>query len=142
MAEKIIKLASFPYQGPDGGERTALRGDRVNITEHTDLERGDRLGVFATAADLEAGTVFGDFYLAKQANEKAATDAGMPALAMTPDDSGSTDEDPPGPEKPAVNASRDKWAEYAKAMGAPDSELVPGDQGGLTRDQLRDKYGN
>lgn len=85
MADKIIKVSSFPYKGKDGIERTALRGDKVDITEEADLERGERLDVFATDADLEEGSAFGDFYVAKQANEKAAADAGMPELTEQPD---------------------------------------------------------
>ncbi len=44
--------------------------------------------------------------------------------------------------KPAGNASRDDWAAYAAATGAPQDDTRPVDQGGLSRDDLRAKYGN
>lgn len=44
-------------------------------------------------------------------------------------------------EQPAGNAKRDDWVEYARKQGAPDDELKPQDEGGLSRDELRDKYG-
>lgn len=134
MAERIIKLSSFPYKGADGVERTALRGETVDITEDIDLERGERLDVFATDDDLKPGTVFGDFYVAHQANLKAAADAGMPELAETPL--------APVVVKPGSNDSREKWVAYSRAKGAPDDELTPLDEGGLSRDRLREKYGS
>lgn len=63
MAEKTIKLASFWYLGEGGVERTAIRGDKVDITEESDLKRGERLGAFATDEDLEPGSDFADFLL-------------------------------------------------------------------------------
>jgi hypothetical protein len=134
MADKIIKVSSFPYRGTDGIERTALRGDTVNITEEADLERGERLDVFATDADLEPGSVFGDFYVAKQANEKAAADAGMPELADPAQETLVV-------EQPGGNDSREKWVAFARTKDAPETELVPTNEGGLSRDALRDKYG-
>lgn len=44
-------------------------------------------------------------------------------------------------ERPSRGDSREKWAAYAKDRGAPEDELVPVDEGGLTRDRLREKYG-
>lgn len=41
-----------------------------------------------------------------------------------------------GPEQPAGNASRDTWAEYALSVGATEESIAD-----LTRDQLRDQYG-
>lgn len=130
MAKKTIKHASFWYLGKNGVERTALRGETVDILEEDDLERGERLGAFATDEDLKPGTPFGDFYTAQEANRKAAADAGMPALAETP-----------AAERPGGNDSREKWVEFARAAGAPDDELAPLDEGGLSRDRLREKYG-
>jgi hypothetical protein len=40
-------------------------------------------------------------------------------------------------EQPAGNASREAWAEFAIASGAPAAEVE-----GKTRDELRDHYGN
>lgn len=136
MADKIVKVASFPYTGEDGVERTALRGDKVDITDSADLKRGERLDVFATDADLKEGTVFGDFYAAQEVNRKAAADAGMPELA----------ERQPEPDlepvvvEPGRGDSREKWVAYARAKGAPDHETAAVDEGGLTRDRLREKY--
>ncbi len=47
-----------------------------------------------------------------------------------------------GSEAPAGNASRDEWAEFAKASGATVEELADVNDGGLPRDDLRSKYGN
>lgn len=44
--------------------------------------------------------------------------------------------------RPAGNASRDDWAAYAASKGAPEDETKPVDQGGLSRDDLRAKYGS
>jgi hypothetical protein len=44
-------------------------------------------------------------------------------------------------DQPAGNAKRDDWADFARGKGAPDEELVAPEEGGLTRDELRDKYG-
>jgi len=126
MADKIIKVASFWYHGTDGVERTALRGETVSITEDADLERGERLDAFATKEDLKAGTPFGDFFAARRAaQESSAEDAEAEA----------------GVAQPGKNDSREKWADYARSQGAPETELVPASEGGLTRDALRDKYG-
>jgi hypothetical protein len=43
--------------------------------------------------------------------------------------------------KPAGNADRTTWAEYARGKGATDEELKEPADGGLSRDELRDKYG-
>lgn len=45
-------------------------------------------------------------------------------------------------EQPAGNASRDDWAVYAESRGAPGSETAPVADGGLGRDELREKYGS
>lgn len=44
-------------------------------------------------------------------------------------------------EKPRGADSREKWVAYARTKGAPEDELRPVDDGGLKRDELRDKYG-
>lgn len=49
--------------------------------------------------------------------------------------------DKPADGKPAGNADRATWAEYAKTKGATDEELKEPAEGGLGRDELRDKYG-
>ena len=46
---------------------------------------------------------------------------------------GDGDDDAPG-----GNAGREDWAKYAKSKGAPKEET---DEGGLSRNELRDKYG-
>lgn len=45
-------------------------------------------------------------------------------------------------EEPSGNASRDEWVEFARASDAPEEELASKDEGGLSRDELRDKYGS
>jgi hypothetical protein len=139
MADKIIKTASFWYAGPNGVERTALRGETVNITDEADLERGERLDAFATKDDLKPASLFGAWYTAYQANKKAAADAGMPELAEQPDEV--VEQPDEVVEQPGGNDSRDKWVAYARSEDAPESELVPVAEGGLSRDALRDKYG-
>lgn len=44
-------------------------------------------------------------------------------------------------DRPAGNASREVWAAYATAKGAPESETKPVDEGGLSHRDLRAKYG-
>jgi hypothetical protein len=44
-------------------------------------------------------------------------------------------------EAPAGNASREAWAEYAATKGASEDELKDPAEGGLSRDELRAKYG-
>ena len=51
-------------------------------------------------------------------------------------------EGPAGDQPPAGNGSREVWAAYATGKGAPESETVPVEQGGLGRDELRAKYGS
>lgn len=41
--------------------------------------------------------------------------------------------------QPSGNASREEWADYAKAKGAGAEEVA---EGGSTRDELRAKYGD
>lgn len=128
MAKQTIKVASFPYTGDDGVERTALRGDTVDITDDADLKRGQRLDVFASDADKKPGTAFGDFLAARQA-DPAATDEPVGTPSAPPAD------------RPGSNDSRDKWVAYATGKGAPAEETKPTTEGGLSRDALRDKYG-
>lgn len=44
-------------------------------------------------------------------------------------------------EAPAADAGRSAWTKYATAQGAPESETATIKNGGLTRDELADKYG-
>jgi hypothetical protein len=44
--------------------------------------------------------------------------------------------------RPHGNASRETWAAYASTKGASGEETKPVDEGGLSRDDLRAKYGN
>lgn len=44
--------------------------------------------------------------------------------------------------RPHGNASRDAWAAYAATKGAPEDETKAVDEGGLSRDELRSKYGS
>lgn len=54
-----------------------------------------------------------------------------PAVLELRDDAG---------EQPAGNAPREAWAEFAGKRGGPAEDTRPANEGGLTRDQLRDKY--
>lgn len=127
MAEKTIKHASFWYVDKQDRSVTALRGETVDITNDEDVERGERLGAFATDDDMKPGTVFGDFLVARKAEEPA------PEPVVTQPDA------PAG--KPGNNDSRDKWIAYGTSKGAPAEETKPTAEGGLSRDALRDKYG-
>jgi hypothetical protein len=129
MAEKTIKVASFWYSDANGLERTALRGDTVDLTDDADVERGERLGAFATVADLKDGSAFADFL----ASRSPTAEAGPAETSHEPT---------PAADKPGRNDSREKWADYARSKGAPEPELVPAGEGGLSRDALRDKYGS
>lgn len=46
------------------------------------------------------------------------------------------------PGAPNGRSSREDWAAYATTKGAPDEETKPVDEGGLSRDDLRAKYGS
>lgn len=63
------------------------------------------------------------------AQEEAMTDIGADVSSLTSSD------------QPAGNASRPDWVVYARSQGAPEEELVAPEEGGLTRDKLRDVYG-
>ncbi|MFI5839450.1 hypothetical protein ACIA8K_07020 [Catenuloplanes sp. NPDC051500] len=132
MAKQTIKHGAFWYIDAQNRSVTALRGETVDIPGDDDLERGERLDAFATAKDLVDGTPFAMFLAARRA---ALGESPVPELPDEPADS----EQPDELEKPAANASRKDWAAYAASQGAPDEETA--EQGGLTRDQLREKYG-
>lgn len=180
MAEKTILHASFWYTNKNGVGQTALRGDKVNIPNEDDVERGERLGAFATDEDMRPGTPLGDLLAAREATAPTASvfldlaevegrqslagssdprvQFGLidPATVRAPVGAGDTTPTPiatipppisPAPEidppvKPGRTESRDKWAAYATAMGAKEAETAPVDQGGLSRDELRTKYGS
>jgi hypothetical protein len=63
-----------------------------------------------------------------------AVPAGTPLPEVPPADN------PTGGEQPPGNGSREAWAAYATTKGAPDEETQV--EGGLTRDELRARYGN
>lgn len=127
MAEKTILLAAFPYTDADGRMRDAMRGDRVNV-DGADLERGERLGAFATEADLKPDAPFGKWLAT---NRPSAVEP-EPVV---------TQPEPVATVKPSGKDSREKWVDYARSKDAPETELVSVEQGGLTRDQLREQYG-
>ncbi|MEO3929244.1 hypothetical protein ABGB07_36145 [Micromonosporaceae bacterium B7E4] len=68
--------------------------------------------------------------------EKAKGVTAPPGSAST-----STLEQSPTPTAPSGRASREEWATYATSKGAPAEETKPVDEGGLSRDDLRAKYG-
>ncbi|GAA2516702.1 hypothetical protein [Winogradskya humida] len=116
MAEKTIFLSAFPYTDANGRDRVAMRGETVDIPEPDDIERGERLGAF-TFEPEELSVV--------------------PAAEMPEP----TVEEPSMAEKPSGRDSRERWAAYAATKGATEAELAPVDEDGLTREQLREKYG-
>lgn len=180
MAEKTILHASFWYTSRNGVSQTALRGDTVDIPNEDDLERGERLGAFASKADMQPGTPLGDLLvfrgtdpatasvfvdladvdartsLAGSADPRVQSGLIDPVTVLPPAGAGDTTPTPttvvPAPAaptpiidpplKPGGAESRDKWATYAKAMGASEQEVAPVDQGGMTRDELRAEYGS
>lgn len=151
MAEKTVYLRAFPYTDDKGRERVALRGETVELTAE-DVERGERLGAFvldagptpayeAVAEDLEDEDIEGGEPLNAFAPEPALVPTAplvepepSPVAGPAVDVSTATD-------KPSGRDSREKWAAYAATKEAAEAELAPVDEGGLTRDQLREKYG-
>jgi hypothetical protein len=78
---------------------------------------------------------------------KVASEWSNPDIAWEDGDAPASDDDgddggDDGPSRPAGNASRDAWVEYARTRGASDGELAAEADGGLTRNELRDKYGS
>lgn len=73
MAEKTIIHGSFWYVDDDGGHRTAVRGDTVDITRDEDLKRGEQHGAFASGADLADGSEFRQFIAQREAAAPAAS---------------------------------------------------------------------
>lgn len=116
----------------------AVLPDDVN---QSDLDRHVRKGMVAEAGTPEADAASpvgrpvefddGGMPLSEQARRERAAAAPKPAAQQTPSPDG----------QPGKNDSREKWADYARSKGAPDAELAPSNEGGLTRDALRDKYG-
>jgi len=94
----------------------------------------------------EAGDVQKQEDDAVKAQEEAAqkrtdeSEAAGPAADKAAGVTDDADEDDDAP-RPGGNASRDDWAAYAESKGAAKDETRPVDQGGLSRDDLRLKYG-
>lgn len=112
-----VVLGEF-YQG-------ALLPDSANEADR------DRLVGKGMVAEVE---------VADEAEAQEAAEAGDPN-AEAPETEPPTallDDDKP----PAGNASRDAWAAWAAKKDAPDEETRAPEDGGLSRDQLREKYGS
>ena len=73
MAEYVIKHGSFWYTDADGLHRTALRGDRVELTSEADVKRGEAHGAFASKDDLADGSPFAAFLAAREAQSGSAS---------------------------------------------------------------------
>jgi hypothetical protein len=71
---------------------------------------------------------------AAKAGEPAVTQLSGAGLGLAGGEAG-------GGKPPRANASRDDWAAHAASKGAAGEEVAPVDQGGLSRDELRAKYG-
>lgn len=103
--------------------------DSVNAD---DLDRHLRKGMVAEQGSKEAerATPFGQ---PVQFDER-----GMPKSEAQI----AADEQRQADRKPHGNASRDVWAAHATSKGAPVEETRPVEAGGLSRDDLKSKYGN
>lgn len=69
-------------------------------------------------------------------DQGAGTEDNPQDMGTVTEDDTTTDDGPP-----KGNASREAWADYAGQNGATEDETAPVDDGGLTRDELRDKFG-
>lgn len=72
----------------------------------------------------------------RQERRQARNDARQSRVSATP---APASEEPNA--KPGNNDSREKWVAYATSKNAPAEETKPVNEGGLSRDALRDKYG-
>ncbi|MFG3639090.1 hypothetical protein ACGF3C_02300 [Micromonospora sp. NPDC047762] len=164
MAEKTIVHGSFWYLDEDGLHQTAVRGDRVDITRDEDLKRGERHGAFATDEDLAEGSDFrafvdrraaagapgvvtvdpadveGRISMAGSADPRIQSGLIDPATVPAREQGGTEQKRAAG--VPNGRSSREDWATFATTKGAPDEETKPVDEGGLSRDDLRAKYGS
>jgi hypothetical protein len=92
-----------------------------------DLERHLRKGMVAEEGSPEAD---------------AAVVGGEPVVFEGSESGVPQSQAQPAGGRPHGNASRDVWAAYAGTKGAPEDETKPVDEGGLSRDDLRARYGN
>ncbi|WP_433078875.1 hypothetical protein ACQP1P_38590 [Dactylosporangium sp. CA-052675] len=94
-----------------------------------DLERHVRKGMVAEEGTPEADAAV----VGGQPVVFGQSDAGTPQSQVDQQQRG---------DRPRGNASRADWAAYAASQGAPEDETKAEDEGGLSRDDLRAKYGN
>jgi hypothetical protein len=106
-----------------------------------DLDRHVRKGMVAEEGTPEAerATSFGQpvAFDERGMPKSEATLAAEREAAQRRRGGGSGD----GSGAPAGNASREAWAAFAAANGAPQEETASVEDGGLSRDELRSRYG-
>ena len=117
----MVGLASFVNE--EGVEQHALLGARVQVHED-DLDRFDRFN--------------GDPDPEPQGDESGQPESPITAPDETQSE-GDPDPEPQGDEsgQPAGNASLQTWRDWAQSKGATDADLE-----GLSRNEIRDQYGD
>lgn len=108
------------------------REDQHKAGDKIELDEGRAAELIAAGAVRDPKTAAG-----KRGGPTVAP--GGTAAPSDPEGSGSAPEGDQEPTEPAKSASREDWAAYAKAKGAPADELE-GDKA-LKRDELAAKYG-
>lgn len=164
MAEKTIRHASFWYLDGQGRHLTALRGDTVDIPREEDIERGGRLGAFATPEEVRLGldvlaaatapvveaslnpaaSVMIDPLTAERRVSVAgsadpAIQSGMvePAAVVAAVKEAAPPAEAPVPaDPPAQSAAKAEWVDYAVSQG-----VAPGEAEALTKAELVEQYG-
>lgn len=131
VEERVVRHALFVYTDADRGtRRIAYRGDTVRVAG-ADLERGERLGVFAEDGELDEVAA----EAAVDTEEPEASDEDLPDDGDDTgdgdeEDSSDTDDEPEEPElkRPATVANKDAWVDFRVAESG----------GALTAEQLAD----
>lgn len=116
--------------------------DKDNLQHH--LDRGLVAEVGTEEADLlgvPAGTPIPGEPPNVPVTEQSAANAPTSERTRLAREASEQQAAQPGNSRPAGNAGRDAWAAYAETQGSPAEETRPVDEGGLSRDELRTKYG-
>lgn len=117
----------------DDGEDKSLIDPEADPVAQAELEHsaaGDAAGGAASQVGF-AGAAGSDTSETEDADADAEADSDA-------DSDGDSDEELV--DVPGGNASRDEWVAFAQTQGATEEETKPTDEGGLKRDELRDKY--
>ena len=115
---------------------------RLAYTVHVHAPNGEdgslgRVEMFVRGSELPewAAALVGDHVY--EPGEAPSSASPAPVAPTEPPAPASAPEPPSKPERPAGNASADVWRAYAVASGAD-----PEDVADLSRNELRDQYGN